>query len=144
MGAFRAGARAEQGQQDGQQDQAVNRAQDNHQEDHLEKGDEDVRRGQSQADDAENGGNGALRNGQPQGVHGVRDAVLDGHVLVRHEVVGDVGRKVDGKPDAHDQVDHGNAVQSYSPQRHESHDAQLDADDGKGHPERTQGVRNED
>ena len=47
-------------------------------------------------------------------------------------------------PNAHDEVDHGYRVEVDSPESHEAEDAQLDGDDGEGHPEAAQRVGDED
>ena len=47
-------------------------------------------------------------------------------------------------PDAHDEIDHGNGVKIDMPKCHETEDTKLDRNDGKGYPERTHWVRNED
>ena len=52
--------------------------------------------------------------------------------------------EVDGKPDAHDQVYHGNRVKIYVPQRHVSNDAYFDGKYAKCDPYRAQEVWNED
>ena len=46
--------------------------------------------------------------------------------------------------DTHDEVDHGDAVQVDSPQRHVSNHTNLYAHDAEGHPERADGVGDED
>ena len=84
-----------------------------------------------------------LTNWQAEAVETVAHSVVGGAVAV-HVAVRDVGGKVDGKADAHDQVDHRDRVQVDSPERHEAENSKLDGHDGKGHPERTDGVGDED
>ena len=47
-------------------------------------------------------------------------------------------------PDAHDQIDHGDGVEVDVPEGHEADDPHLDGDDGEGHPQRADGVGDED
>ena len=53
-------------------------------------------------------------------------------------------REVDRKPNAHDEVDHGDAVEVDAPEGHVADDADLDAEDAEGDPERADWVRDED
>jgi hypothetical protein len=46
-----------------------------------------------------------------------------------------MGRKVNRKPDAHDEIDHGNGVKIDMPKCHETEDTQLNGNDGEGYPE---------
>lgn len=52
--------------------------------------------------------------------------------------------EVNGEPDAHDQVDHGQRVEVDAPQGHKAQDTQLDGDDGEGHPQGAQRIGYED
>ncbi len=51
-------------------------------------------------------------------------------VLIK--VVSDVRGEVDGEPDGHDQVDHGDGVQRDAPQSHEADHPGLGGEDGEG------------
>ena len=84
-----------------------------------------------------------LTDWQAEAVETVAHSVVGGAVAV-HVAVRDVGGKVDGEADAHDQVDHRDGVQVDSPERHEAENSKLNGHDGKGHPERTDGVGDED
>ena len=90
----------------------------NDQEDHLEEGDEEVTRGEGEPDHPEDGRDGALDDGQAEGVERGPDAFAGSVAFLRQVVVADVSREVDGEADAHDQVDQGHSVQSNSPPRH--------------------------
>ena len=55
-----------------------------------------------------------------------------------------MGGEVHGEANTHDEVDHGDAVQVDAPEGHVSDDAYLDAHDADSHPERADGVGDED
>lgn len=113
-----AAARPEERQQHRKQDQPVGRAKEYDQEDHLEECDVEVAGGKGQSKHAQNRRHGALDDGQAEGVEAGRDTLLRPLVLLRHVVVADVGREVDGEADAHDEVDEGDTVQVDAPPRH--------------------------
>ena len=92
-----AGAGAEYGEEDRQEEQAVKEAEGDDEEDHLEEGDEDVGGSNHQSDHAEDGGDGALQDGQPQSVQAVPHSVVRSPLAVQ-VVVRDVGGEVDRKP----------------------------------------------
>ena len=47
-------------------------------------------------------------------------------------------------PNAHDEIDHGNGVEIDVPEGHEAENSNLYGDDGEDHPERADGVGDED
>ena len=59
-------------------------------------------------------------------------------------MVGDVGRKVDGEANAHDEHDHADHVNVDVGERHEADDAHLDRDDGEDDPDDAHLVGDED
>ncbi len=71
-------------------------SQQDHKEHHLEEGDKDVGRGNHEADDTEDGGDGALDNGQAEAVQAVAHLVVWGSLAVQ-VVVGDVSREINRK-----------------------------------------------
>ena len=119
-------------------------AQEDDEEHHLEEGDVDVAGRKGEADDAKDGGDGALDDGQTQGVEAGGDTLLRAAALLRHVVVADVGREVHGEPDAHDEVDQGDAVEVDAPPGHVAKDAGLNAEDGEGDPEAAHRVGDHD
>ena len=87
-------------------------AQQDDEEDHLEERDEEVGGGEGEAKDSENGGSRALEDRHSQCVERGTDPLRGTLALLGHVVVADVGGKVHGETDAHDQVDQRHAVQS--------------------------------
>ncbi len=71
-------------------------SQQDHKEHHLEEGDKDVGRGNHEANDTEDGGDGALDNGQPEAVQAVAHLVVWWPFAVQ-VVVGDVSREIHRK-----------------------------------------------
>ena len=110
-------------------------AEENHQEDHLEEGDEEVGGREGQAEHAQDGGAGALQDGDAEGVETDADPLLGALVLLGEVVVADVRGKVHGESDAHDEVDEGDAVQVDAPPCHVADDPDLDGDDGEADPQ---------
>ena len=96
----------------------MQKSEQNDQEDHLEEGDEEVARCEREPDDAEDRRYGALNDGQAEGVQRSPDPLARPVALLGEVVVGDVSGKIDREPDAHDQVDQRDAVESNSPPRH--------------------------
>ena len=79
---------------------------DDHEKHDLEEGPKDVGGGDSEDDDAEEGGRGSVQYGSSGVSDGVPRSLLTRHG-VGYQVGGThVGREVDGETDAHDEVGH--------------------------------------
>jgi len=102
----------------------VRQPEQNHQQDRFEERLNNVRIHRGQHHHAQNRRRGALENRPAQLLQG-DDGSLCGTAAGTNVRVADVGRKIDGKPDGHDQCDHGDAVQIDVPQRHEAVDAEI-------------------
>ena len=70
--------------------------QQDHKEHHLEEGDKDVGRGNHEADDTQDGGDGALNNGQTEAIQAVAHLVVWWSLAVQ-VVVGDVSGEINRK-----------------------------------------------
>ena len=137
-----AGPGSEEAEQDRQQDESVGNTKEDNQKHHLEEGHVDVAGRKGEADHPEDGRDGALNDGEPQGVEAGWDPLLRRPPLLRHVVVADVSGEVDGEPNAHDQVDEGDPVEVNPPPGHVAQHPGLDGEDGEGNPETTERVGN--
>ena len=87
------GAGSEEREEDREQEESVQRSKGDYQEDHLEEGDEDVGGRNDEPDDPEDGGDGALDDGQAEAVQTVLHALIRAALAIQ-VVVGDVRGKV--------------------------------------------------
>ena len=132
-------------QHHGQQEESVQRSEKDDQEDHLEERDKHVAGCEHESQDADHGWGSTLQDGQAQQEQAIVQSIFHGTRGTGYgEVMGNVGGKVHGEANAHDEVDHGDGVQRHPPQGHEAQHPQLDGHDGEGDPQGANQPRDEE
>ena len=140
---FNAADSAEREQKLRNHQKPVKYTEDDNEEHYFEEGPDHVSRRDAEYRYGENRRRGALHDGIAHKSEGVAHAfqlVLAGRA---DERVGDVRREVDAEANAHDDVDHRDAVQVDPPPGHESYDPYADGRDAQGDEDGARERRNQ-
>ncbi|KRX80945.1 Beta-mannosidase [Trichinella sp. T6] len=126
-----------------QEENAVNDADQYDQQYCFAKCDEHVRLDVSQHDHAQNSRQTTLDNWPSEIAQSNAYAILASVAVVDRVRIGNVSAEVDRKANAHDQCDHGDAVDTQTPERHVTDHADVDRRHRHRHPQGAQRIRYE-
>lgn len=111
------------------------------QKDHFEEDQKYVTVGKQKANASQHRTGGTLNNWHAQRVLSLTNFIVGSQRFRGHVRMTNVCRKINGKTDAHNQIDHWDRIQIDAPQWHITGHAQFDADNAERHPEGAQNVR---